>query len=166
MLESVPLSYTPTFRHEEIDRPAMLALLRSGQDCFDRKNPRVHFTGSDLLLNQHKFLNMRLQFGGHADGNPDTLNVTRREVAEKSGFDDVVLVQDGIFDLSIHAVPENPNKGKVAPLHCDIRYPFRLNTNIDDFKTSDESLSWRWCRYDEAVALTGDGSVKRTLDKW
>jgi len=175
MLESSLLSYNPASEHEDIDRVSMLAPLRSGQPCFDRNNPWAHFTGSALLLsydlkkvllNHHKFLNMWLQFGGHADGNPDLLDVARREVMEESGFTKISPVAEGIFDLSVHAVPENIARKESAHLHYDVRYLFRLDTAEDNFQISDESIDLRWCDYDQAIALTGDGSVKRMLDKW
>jgi len=34
---------------------------------------------------------MWLQFGGHADGNPDMLSVAKREAEEESGLKDIQL---------------------------------------------------------------------------
>ena len=168
-------NYKPSDDNEAVDRLSMLKFLASNQDCFVRTNPWAHFTGSALLmnkagdkvlLNHHRFLNMWLQFGGHADGEPDLFAVARREVAEESGFDDVMPVIDGIFDVSIHGVPYNHAKAESSHLHYDVRYFFRLNNDDESFKISDESHDLRWCTYDEALALSGPGSIKRMLDKW
>ena len=57
-------------------------------DCFDRSNLEGHVTGSawlvspdtrQALLTHHKKLGRWLQLGGHSDGEPDTLLVSKRE---------------------------------------------------------------------------------------
>jgi 8-oxo-dGTP pyrophosphatase MutT (NUDIX family) len=167
--------YNPSDSQEALDRATMIAFLQSGQNCFARTNPWAHFTGSALLtdrrgtkvlLNHHKSLNCWLQFGGHADGNPEMMDVARRELEEESGLATIEPVLESIFDIAIVAVPYNPMKKESAHLHYDVRYLFRLTTDNEDFTVSDESISMRWCNYDEALKLTGSGSVARMLGKW
>lgn len=167
--------HNPTDDKEKLDRDAMIEFLQSGQDCFVRTNPWAHFTGSALLvnaamdkvlLNHHKALNFWLQFGGHADGNPDLFDVASRELEEESGFVNFEPVIEGIFDLDIHPIPYNAKRAEPAHLHYDIRYIFRLMDADESFHLSDESIDMRWCGYDAALALTGPGSVARMLSKW
>lgn len=168
-------SHDPIDEKEEADLAAMIAFLQSGRDCFVRSNPLAHFTGSALLvnrtmervlLNHHKALNFWLQFGGHADGNPDLFEVACREVQEESGFMDFEPVTGHILDVDIHPIPYNQKRREPAHLHYDVRYIFRLNDDNEQFSVSDESIDMRWCSYDEAIALTGRGSVARMLGKW
>ncbi len=160
---------------EKADLAAMKIFLQSGADCFARTHLPGHFTGSALLinhtgdkvlLNHHKSLNFWMQFGGHADGNNDLFDVARRELEEESGFTDFEDVLPGILDVDIHGIPYNAKKGEPAHLHYDVRYLFRLTVDNDNFTVSDESLAMRWCSYDEALALTGPGSIARLLKKW
>lgn len=168
-------NHKPIDAKEKTDLAAMIAFLQEGGDCFARTHLPGHFTGSALLinrtgdkvlLNHHKSLNFWMQFGGHADGDSDLFAVARREVQEESGFMEIAPVVDGILDIDIHGIPYNAKKAEPAHLHYDVRYLFRLTNDNDNFTVSDESLAMRWCGFEEAVALTGPGSVARMLSKW
>ena len=168
-------SHQPFDDKEKIDLAAMISFLNAGGPCFERTHLPGHFTGSALLvnrtgdkvlLNHHKALGFWLQFGGHADGNPDLFDVARREVQEESGFMDIVPVMADILDIDIHPIPYNPKKAEPVHLHYDVRYIFRLTNDDGNFTVSDESLDMRWCSFEEAVALTGPGTVARMLSKW
>ena len=74
--------------------------LKTDNNCFSRTNLKGHITAGALvidkkgnvLLNHHKILDMWLLFGGHSDGEANSLNVAKREVMEESGiteFDDL-----------------------------------------------------------------------------
>ncbi len=167
--------HVPLDDKEKTDLAAMIGFLQGGGDCFERTHLPGHFTGSALLvnragdkvlLNHHKSLNFWMQFGGHADGDSDLFAVARREVQEESGFMEIVPVIEGILDIDIHGIPYNAKKAEPAHLHYDVRYLFRLTGDNENFTVSDESLDMRWCDFEEAVALTGLGSVARMLSKW
>lgn len=175
LLQQQLMAHQPYDDKEKTDLAAMISFLQAGGNCFDRTHLPGHFTGSALLVNQagdkvllnhHKSLNFWMQFGGHADGNADLFDVARREVQEESGFMDVEPVISHILDIDIHGIPYNARKAESAHLHYDVRYIFRLQSRNDNFIVSDESIDMRWCSYEEAVALTGPGSVARMLDKW
>ncbi len=179
MVEAIMLkhfqNHQPIDDKEEYDLAAMIAFLKSGADCFQRTHLPGHFTGSALLtncagdkvlLNHHKSLNFWMQFGGHADGNPDLLDVASRELEEESGFTAFEPALSHILDVDIHPIPYYAGKGEPAHLHYDVRYLFRLTGDDEIFTVSDESLDMRWCGYEEALTLTGAGSVARMLKKW
>lgn len=168
-------NHQPHDDKEKTDLQAMLALLGSGQSCFVRSDPWAHFTGSAVLLNRmrdkvllnhHKALNFWLQFGGHADGNPDLLDVAGRELQEESGFTAFEPAIEGILDIDVHPIPYNAARGEPAHLHYDVRYLFCLTGDDERFTISEESLDMRWCGYRDALDLTGPGSVARMLKKW
>lgn len=170
--------YRPTDadRHH---RDAIYTLIENHPDCFHRThfNPG-HVTGSGLLIssdgtrvlmNHHKFLNIWICFGGHADGEKDILNVALREVIEESGITDIEPVRSAIFDVDVHDIPPNAKKNEPAHKHFDIRYLFRVRNPVNEnYTESDESFGLRWCSYEQARKLAdpGDLSMHRLLDKW
>lgn len=155
------------------------ALIEKHPDCFYRTHfDPGHITGSGLLvsadgrrvlMNHHKFLNIWICFGGHADGELDVLNVALREVIEESGIADVEPVTGKIFDVDVHGIPCNPAKGEPAHKHFDLRYLFRVRrADSEAFTGSEESVDLRWCGYEQARQLAdpADASMHRLLDKW
>lgn len=171
-------AHNPFDEDEAADIAATRDLIRTRPDCYWRScfEPG-HITGSGLLLshdgqrvllNHHKFLNMWIGFGGHADGETDTLSVCRREIAEESGIENIEPVTPSIVDVSVHPVPANPSKNEPAHKHFDIRYLFRVKDKADEaFVMSGESLSLKWCSYDEAMGLIKKGDkIARLLGKW
>lgn len=164
---------------EEFHRKDILSLIETAPDCFDRKhfNPG-HITGSALLvsadngrilMNHHKFLNIWICFGGHADGERDVLQVALREAKEESGIQAIEPVISDIFSVDVHTIPENPKKGEPPHKHFDIRYLLRVKDKADEeFALSNESHNLRWCNYEEARVLASphDASMHRLLEKW
>jgi 8-oxo-dGTP pyrophosphatase MutT (NUDIX family) len=177
MLEALE-KYTPSDA-EKNHWSDIRALIENHLGCFDRTyfNPG-HITGSALLvsadgscilMNHHKFLNIWICFGGHADGETDILNVARREVIEESGIADIEPVITDIFDVDIHPIPFNAKKNEPPHKHFDIRYLFRVRNVVNEnFALSDESCNLRWCSYEEArkLASHNDAGMHRLLDKW
>lgn len=177
-MDDLLATHTPFDAEEAADITAIRDLIADHKDCYWRTHfTPGHVTGSGLLisadgkrvlLNHHKFLDMWIGFGGHADGETDILNVCAREIAEESGIEDIEPLTESIVDVSVHPVPENPKKGEPAHQHFDIRYIFRVrNAANENFALSDESVSLRWCNYDEAMALVNkNDKIVRLLTKW
>jgi hypothetical protein len=96
-----------------------------------------HFTGSALVTNargdkvllmRHKYIGRWMQFGSHADGDPDLSKVALREASEESGFrQHKCSVLGGLFDIDIHPIPANPKKNEPAHEHFDLRYLLELD---------------------------------------
>ena len=164
--------YEPRDSHEGPNRARIDAFVRAHADCFERSLAVGHITGSawlidragtHVLLTHHRKLDMWLQLGGHADGDPDVLAVALREAREESGIDDMVPVSTDIFDVDVHPIPER--RGEPPHDHYDIRF---LLTAIGSEKTriSDESNDLRWFTADEVLRLDVDASVRRMRAKW
>jgi 8-oxo-dGTP pyrophosphatase MutT (NUDIX family) len=162
----------------------IVTLIREEPRCFWRDCFPAHVTGSALLLNHtgdkvllnhHKALDKWIQFGGHADGNPDIMDVAKRETEEEAGIFDFTFAIDGIFDVDTHSVPTNDAKGEPEHEHFDIRYLVQCTKDVD-FKISDESVNLKWCNFDEAVELAKSNNpsldvkdvngMGRMLHKW
>ena len=136
------------------------------RDCYDDG----HVTGSAwvlssdrkrALLNHHAKLGKWLQFGGHSDGDSDTLAVALREAKEESGLHLRPLSAE-IFDIDIHEIPAHAR----APehIHYDVRFAFEV-IGSEVFMTSTESHELRWVCLHDVAAFTSEESVLRMVAK-
>ena len=146
------------------------AFVAANADCFHRSCTTGHITGSAwivdaagerVLLTHHRKLDRWLQLGGHSDGDPDTLAVTLREAEEESGLV-VYALDDEIFDLDVHLIPEHDDEP--AHYHFDVR--FLIGAKDDEFRASDESLALRWVAIRDLGSLTSEESITRMARKW
>ena len=136
-------------------------------NCFER-TCKGHITGSVwlvdhsmkmALLTHHKKLNLWIQLGGHADGDPDIKNVAFKEAQEESGIADLLWLLPEIFDIDIHAIP-----GPCA-YHYDIRY--LLQAPIDaELIISDESYDLAWIDLEKVHTYAKERSVLRMAEKF
>ncbi len=123
----------------------------------------VDLSGKNVLLTHHKKLNRWLQLGGHADGNPNILEVAIREVEEESGLECVVPLSKEIFDLDIHKIPERGDEPE--HYHYDVRYAIQHN-GIGEYVVSDESHDLSWIEIDHLSTITNEESMHRMARKW
>lgn len=141
-------------------------------DCFQRSLLTGHVTGSAWLVNRadshvllthHRKLNMWVQLGGHADGNPDVLSVALREAHEESGIEQITPVSESIFDLDVHTIPKRGDEPE--HLHYDVRFALRAAIS-DNFIVSDESHDLAWVDIATLSDLTQEESMLRMAHKW
>ena len=135
-------------------------------DCFDRSNLEGHVTGSawlvspdgrQALLTHHKKLGRWLQLGGHSDGESDTLLVSKREAEEESSLK-VEPLDETIFDIDIHLIPDGPTEK--AHLHYDCRFLIR-SVGKDQYVVSEESKDLAWVYLKDLPKYTSDPSISR-----
>lgn len=150
----------------------LVDFVNSTPDCFQRSHLAGHVTGSAwildharerCLLTHHKKLNLWLQPGGHADGDPDIVRVASREAAEESGIPDLSLASAEIFDVDVHAIPES--KKEPAHFHYDVRFLFVAPPEAE-FVVSEESHQLAWVPRVEVPRYTQDVSTLRLAEKW
>jgi 8-oxo-dGTP pyrophosphatase MutT (NUDIX family) len=122
----------------------------------------------------HAKLNIWVQPGGHADGDPDILSVAIREAQEESGLTQLRFLtfaprlfhnkSIGLvpFDLDVHRIP--PNLKDPAHVHFDVRYIVVANEHEIPI-TSDESHDLRWFTLHEARRITSEVSMHRQFAK-
>ena len=106
---------------------------------------------------------MWVQLGGHCDGNADVLAVAIAEAQEESGILGIQPVMHGIFDVDVHAIPEN--KKEKAHYHYDVRFLLQVVSD-EDFVVSDESHDLAWIDKKRDNLPTSERSVVRMFDKW
>ncbi|MDF1816784.1 MAG: NUDIX hydrolase [Verrucomicrobiales bacterium] len=140
-------------------------------DCFERSLREGHITGSAwvvdrqgkrVLLTHHRKLNIWVQLGGHADGNPDIEAVALQEAKEESGLGQL-RAEPGIFDMDIHLIPAR--KDEPAHYHYDIRFVVRHDGD-GDFVVSEESHDLAWIEANDLEKVTTEESMIRMQRKW
>ena len=147
-------------------------LLGDEADPFVRERLAGHFTascwlvdrsGERTLLTHHRKLGLWLQLGGHADGERDLRIASLKEAEEESGLR-ALRIEDGIFDLDRHRIPEH--KGVPAHWHYDVRYIVRAGED-EAYTVSDESHDLAWRAIAElAIDDSADASLRRMARKW
>lgn len=165
-------AYVPSTEPEALSRDRIIAFVRVHPDCFERSLRVGHVTGSawlldptgeKVLLTRHRKLGKWLQLGGHADGNPDVLEVALREAREESGIADIVPISKKTFDVDVHRIPARG--GEPEHDHYDIRFLLRVSGDAT-FRVSDESDDLAWVSKSELPTLESDESVLRMHRKW
>ena len=140
--------------------------------AFNRERLAGHFTASSWIVNPdrthtlltlHKKLGRWLQLGGHADGNENLMEVALKEAEEESGLKNLRLVENSIFDLDKHIIPERPHVPE--HFHYDVRFMIEADLT-DKLVISNESVSLAWLTFDSVVDMIGyNPSILRMLEK-
>lgn len=139
-------------------------------ECFSRDLAIGHITGSAwvmdtkgtrVLLTHHKKLNIWVQLGGHADGDPEIDRVAHREAVEESGLRELHLLSNELFDIDIHQIPARGNEA--AHDHYDCRFLFRAAD--DDYVVSDESHDLSWVELGSMQNVSEEESILRMVRK-
>ncbi len=140
--------------------------------AYGRERLEGHFTASSWIVNRkrthtlltlHRKLGRWLQLGGHADGNEDLLEVAMQEAQEESGLKSLAFVDQAIFDLDKHIIPERSHVPE--HFHFDVRYLLEADLEEPLIK-SDESISLAWVAFDSVQDVIGyNPSILRMLEK-
>ena len=148
--------------------------LKLTEDSLAYKRERLegHFTASAWIVNRkrthtlltlHRKLGRWLQLGGHADGNEDLLEVAMKEATEESGLKSLKFVDETIFDLDKHIIPERPHVPE--HFHFDVRYILEADI-AEPLQKNDESISLAWVAFDSVQDVIGyNPSIIRMLEK-
>lgn len=172
LLEQLLREYLPSDAAEQEYKEIILNFLLHYPDAFERSLEVGHITASAWLINKdntkalltyHKKLNKWLQLGGHCDGNIDALAIAIKEAQEESGIMAIDPVQNTIFDIDVHLIPEN--KKEKAHYHYDIRFLLQV-MNDEKVMVSNESHDLAWIDKKRDALPTSERSVTRMFDKW
>lgn len=153
----------------------MRALIQTLPEPFSRHQPKAHFTGSALVLDEtyqrialihHAKLGRWLQPGGHAESEDQGLMhlTALREAQEETGCD-VVLFRDSTqpIDVDAHRIPARGDEHE--HWHLDLRYlVVARNSAAMSFNPS-ESLDARWVTFEEALSIIEEGPLRRLIRK-
>ncbi len=172
LLEALDRYRTP-FLEEAAMVERTRRFVEAHEDCFDRKLWPGHVSASAwvvspardrVLMLHHKKLDMWLQPGGHADGDPDVLNVVLKETSEETGLppEELRLVDDEIFDVDVHTV--HASAFDPRHLHFDIRFLVEADDR-HAVPGNDESHEVRWIPLDQVLRLNNLRSIYRMVQK-
>ena len=148
------------------------AFVERHPDCFRRSLLTGHVTGSAwlvdatgsrVLLTHHRKLDIWVQLGGHADGNPDVRAVALAEAVEESGLADLTVLEDDAFDIDIHRIPARGDEP--AHEHYDVRFALQASGS-QQYRVSAESHDLAWVAIDRLQDYTGEVSMLRMAAKW
>lgn len=162
-------NYIPLDQRDIECRDRFVEFIKTHPDCFERSLEIGHITASAWIVNPgrdrflltfHKKLELWLQLGGHADGNPNLLEVALKEAREESGIIEVEPLSVQIFDLDIHLIPER--KGVPEHFHYDVRFICKADDSVP-LVISDESHDLRWFSATEIMNRTSEESILRML---
>lgn len=166
--------YKPFDKREKEDVNKTLQFLENNSNCYDRSNKIGHITAGaficdesgNILLNHHKKSGMWFQFGGHSDGEENSLNVARREVMEEAGITDFMLGKDSIFDVAVMKIPYSEKKNEPEHWHYDINFLFIVDNH--NYEISNESVEIKWVTINEALKLVDkkDYGMIRMINKY
>jgi len=116
-----------------------LGFVKAHENCFDRNLAHGHVTASAWVVNparthalmlHHRKLNRWFQPGGHADNDPDILQVALKETSEESGIDltHIKLVDQNVFDVDIHTI--YPSQHDHRHIHFDVRFLLEIDDQL------------------------------------
>lgn len=165
-------NYKTVYPEEAFFVPRFRSLLTNFPDCYKRSMLTGHVTGSAWIVNEnadavllvhHKKLDRWLQPGGHADGDENIIIVSSKEAKEETGLDSLRAVNEDIFDVDIHQIPEH--KGVKSHLHHDIRFLFQADQS-EEIVVSNESNEVAWFPLDQVAFYTKNNrSIHRMILK-
>jgi 8-oxo-dGTP pyrophosphatase MutT (NUDIX family) len=156
---------------EELEFAKRFLSLLQHANAFQRTHLPGHITGSAWICNEdftkvllvhHAKLNRWLQPGGHADGDENVIRVALKETEEETGIQQYKIIDDNIFDLDIHRIPER--KDMPAHDHYDIRILLQASEN-QKIIVSEESHDVQWIKLSEINQYTTEKSVLRMVEK-
>ncbi|MFA6378137.1 MAG: NUDIX hydrolase [Acholeplasmataceae bacterium] len=134
-------SYQPINEQELMDQKLIIDFIDRNPDALDRTNLCAHVTSSAFVVNQdmtkilfayHKIYDSWAWVGGHADGNPDLLEVAIKEAIEETGVSKVDVFSKDIFTLDVIQVTNHIKHGKYVPDHLHLNASFLLIADEND----------------------------------
>lgn len=131
-------------------------LIENGMEAFSRNLKKGHITASgwildksfhQVLLIHHKKLDKLIQPGGHCEEEDCNVKMTAlREVKEELDLSEIEFMNDGIFNIDIHEIPER--RLEERHFHYDICYLFTSSSN-EPITQNEEAVFAKWYRIEE-----------------
>ena len=165
--------YRTPFMEEAAMVTRTLRFISQHPNCFDRHQTDGHVTGSSWVVNptrthalmlHHRKLDLWLQPGGHADGDPDIHYVVMKETSEETGVDmaNIRLLSEAIFDVDVHTVHASEHDPRHE--HFDIRFLLEIDDSLP-LPGNDESHQIIWVPISQIARFNNALSLYRMVRK-
>jgi len=148
-------NFIPKNQQETQDKKVMLDCINQNpHNILLRDNEVAHIAASGFVLNKtltktlliyHNILKKWAWTGGHADGNPNLLEVATKEVTEETGVI-AMPISNKIASLDILIVPSHIKNNKFvnSHLHLDVAYVFIADEEASKTIKPDENSGVEW----------------------
>ena len=153
-------NYIPKNEQEQQDKNVILSCIQMfPQNILLRDNEIAHITASGFILNKaldkallihHNIRDCWAWTGGHADGDPNLLDVALREAIEETGVQ-VTPISNKIASVDVLTVTSHTKAGKYinSHLHLSIAYLFTANEADAITIKVDENSGVEWFAIDK-----------------
>jgi len=170
-------AFKPRSDQEAADQETMLTFIKNNpDDVLLRENKIAHLTSSALILNpsQDKLLMIYHNIykswswtGGHADGEPDLLQVAIQEAREETGLKQVTTAADNIITLDILPVFGHVKNDQPVSAHLHLSVAYLLQASEDQPLTikADENSGVRWIPISELANYVSEPHMQVVYNK-
>lgn len=151
-------AYEPANEQEASDKRVILGYMDSQPGTLlTRENQIAHITSSGLILNKaldkmlmvhHNIYNTWAWTGGHADGNPDLLEVALKEGQEETGVKNLVPLTEEIASIDILPVYGHMKRQAYVSSHLHLNVSYVLIADEEEvlYVKKDENSGVAWIR--------------------
>ena len=124
----------------------------------------VNPSHTHTLLLHHRKLDRWFQPGGHADGDPDILQVVMKETSEETGIElsQIKLLNSDVFDVDIHTI--YPSEHDIRHTHYDVRFLLEIDDQIG-IPGNSESHQIGWVPLNKVSHFNNMQSLHRMVRK-
>lgn len=148
-------AYLPQNRQEEKDQNLILSFIQKNKNVLTRHCEIAHVTSSGFVVNpsrnkvlmvHHRILGCWAWTGGHADGNPNLLEVALQEAEEETGAPGIQPLCPEIASLDILPVPGHIKNGDYVSthLHLSVAYLLVCEESVPLRCKPDENTGVQW----------------------
>lgn len=168
--------YVPINEQEEKDKEVILKYMNDFDNTLVRDNEYGHLCSSGFIVNKdrtkvlmihHNIYNSWGWTGGHADGNPNLLEVALKEAMEETGITKVKPVFDEMFGIDTLPVLGHFKRGKYVPAHTHLCATYLLEADESEeiHICEDENSGVKWIPIEEVVDSSNEQHMKYVYSK-
>lgn len=163
--------YIPYTTQETKEQEVILKYMDTFDNLLARENEFAHFTASAWVVNPkrtkvlmayHNIYQSWSWVGGHADGDPDLLQVALKETKEETGLTTISPVTENIYSVEILGVPGHLKKGIPIATHLHLNVTYLIEANEEEKTTvkEDENSAIKWMELEEAIEACTEPDMK------